>query len=60
MPDKDFLKRRNEAWRALREANPGTPEFEAALHALQALIAWPRERILAGLGHAPNEPLQGA
>ena len=60
MPDKDYLRRRNEAWRTLREARPATPEFEAALHDLQTLIAWPRERILAGLGLPSDESLQGA
>ncbi|PYE53608.1 hypothetical protein [Deinococcus yavapaiensis] len=58
MPDKDFLRRRNEAWRNLREAKPDTPEFETALRDLQRLIAWPRNRILAGLGWTPDESIQ--
>lgn len=51
----EFLKRRNDVWRRLRTAEQGTPEFEAALAELQTLIGWPRERILAGLGLAPDE-----
>lgn len=44
------LRRRNEAWKRLRSAEPFSPEFEAALAELQAIVRWPRERILAGLG----------
>lgn len=55
MPNREFLRRRNEAWRALRAANEGTPEFERALRELQELVRWPRERILAGLGRPPED-----
>ena len=49
------LRERNRRWaelRALSEAGaaPGDPAFESALARLQALIRWPRGRILAGLG----------
>ena len=44
------LRRRNALWAELRAAEPGTPEFEAALARLAALTGWPRARLLAGLG----------
>lgn len=50
MPSRDFLERRNALWARLRALSPGTPGFEAALAELGALIGWPRERVLAGLG----------
>lgn len=49
-PDTAFLRRRNDLWQRLRQAEPGTPEFEALLLELSNLIHWPRERVLAGLG----------
>jgi hypothetical protein len=45
-----FLRRRNALWRQLREAEPGSPEFEETLEQLAALTGWDRERLLAGLG----------
>ncbi|WP_424950498.1 hypothetical protein [Deinococcus sp.] len=45
-----FLRRRNALWQALRQAPPGTPEFEALISELSGLIGWSRGRVLAGLG----------
>jgi hypothetical protein len=45
-----FLRRRNALWAELRAQEVGSPEFETSLAALMALIHWPRERVLAGLG----------
>lgn len=50
MPNTDFLRRRNALWLRLRQADPGTPTFEAHLLELSAMIGWNRARILAGLG----------
>ena len=55
MPNTDFLRRRNALWLRLRQAGPGSPDFEASdfeagLLELSAMIGWDRARILAGLG----------
>lgn len=55
MPSRDFLTRRNGLWARLRALQPGTPDFEATLAELSALIGWSRERVVAGLGLAPEE-----
>ena len=49
-PTPGFLRRRNALWQELRQATPGTPEFEGLLLELSALIGWNRARVLAGLG----------
>jgi hypothetical protein len=46
----NFLRRRNALWQQLRQAEPGTPEFEETLTKLSAMIGWSRRRVLAGLG----------
>lgn len=51
----DLLRRRNALWERLRQAQEGSPEFEAALAELADLIRWPRERVLAGLGQHVSE-----
>jgi|GEM_PF-1695130 len=56
-PTTDFLRRRNGLWLRLRQAEPGTPAFEAHLLELSAMIGWNRARILAGLGL--GEPQDG-
>lgn len=59
------LRERNRLWAELRSLDaagqgPGDPDFESALAALQALIRWPRERVLAGLGlRAESAPQAG-
>lgn len=50
MPSRPFLERRNALWRELRTLPPGSPEFEAALNELRALIGWDRAQVLSGLG----------
>ena len=50
-----FLRRRNALWQALRQARPGTPQFEARLSELSDLIGWSRQRVLAGLGIGDDE-----
>lgn len=54
MPQTVDLRRRNALWRKLRETPYPSPEFEAALAELAALIGWNRARILAGLGWPPE------
>ena len=62
LPAPGVLRRRNALWQRLRQAQPGSPDFEAAtfealLLELSALIHWSRERVLAGLGlDRPEEP----
>ncbi|WP_157448853.1 hypothetical protein [Deinococcus peraridilitoris] len=51
-----WLRRRNALWERLRAAETSSPEFEETLDELQALIHWPRERILAGLGFPGETP----
>lgn len=55
MPKPIDLRRRNSLWRELRETPYRSPEFEAALTELAALIGWDRARILAGLGLEPED-----
>ncbi|WP_045233714.1 hypothetical protein [Deinococcus pimensis] len=55
MPTPEFLRRRNALWAELRALPEFTPAFEAKLAELGALIGWPRERILAGLGLHDDE-----
>ena len=40
MSPRDFLTRRNALWAHLRSLPPGSPEFEATLAELSALIGW--------------------
>ena len=56
LSDLSFLRRRNALWQQLRQLQPGTPDFEALLLELSALIHWSRERVLAGLGIDDSEP----
>jgi CHASE3 domain sensor protein len=49
-PNREFLERRNQLWKQLRELEPDDPSSEALLTELEALIGWPRTRILQGLG----------
>ena len=51
----EFLRRRNKLWAELRNSEPGTPEFEERLAELAALIGWPRDKVLAGLGLSEDE-----
>lgn len=55
MLPRPLLERRNALWRELRTLSPGSPEFEAALNELRALIGWDRARVLAGLGLTGEE-----
>lgn len=55
MTNLEFLRRRNKLWAELRGLEPGTPQFEQRLAELAALIRWPREKVLAGLGLAGDD-----
>lgn len=50
-----FLRQRNALWAQLRATPEGTPDFERVVAELATLIGWPRERILAGLGHETGQ-----
>ena len=48
--NREFLKKRNALWAALRQLEPDDPKADILLQELEYLIGWSRAKILAGLG----------
>jgi hypothetical protein len=50
LPQAEFLRRRNELWRQLRELEPDDLRAEPIILELMRLTKLPREKVLEGLG----------